>query len=137
MQSIYSLRRTCRKLNSVYNELINGKLCLCLDSTKVHLIEGPKSKFSGGAYPRNPVVWHMLFTQIHTCPSPPSPPNYPYNLILLPFGQKAERNPEKQHFKLVISNDASLSGNSFLIVVLHRLTSSKSRRSLLPVTVDV
>jgi len=41
-----------------------------------------------------------------------------------------------QHFKLVISNDASLSGNSFPIVASHGLAGSKSGQSLLPVTID-
>ena len=36
-----------------------------------------------------------------------------------------------QHFKPVVSNDASLSGNSFLIVASHGLPDSKSGRSLL------
>ena len=40
-------------------------------------------------------------------------------------------------FKLVISNDMSLTRNSFLIVVSHGLAGSKSRRSSLPVTFDV
>ena len=42
-----------------------------------------------------------------------------------------------QHFKPVISNDASLSGNSFPVVASHRLAGSKSGWSSLSVTVDV
>jgi len=39
-----------------------------------------------------------------------------------------------QHFKPVISNDASLSGSLVPIVVSHRLAGSKCGRSSLPVT---
>jgi len=41
-----------------------------------------------------------------------------------------------QHFKPVISNGVSLSGNSVPFVASHGLADSKSGRSLLPVTVD-
>ena len=36
------------------------------------------------------IYWFYIGVQIHTCP--PSP-NNPYNLICIPLGQKAERNP--------------------------------------------
>ena len=42
-----------------------------------------------------------------------------------------------QHFKPVISNDASLSGNPFPIVASHGLAGSKTGQSSLPVTIDV
>ena len=57
------------------------------DSTKLHLIKGSKSKFPGGACPRNLLVCHMLCTQIHTCP-----PYNPDDFIWPSLGQKAERN---------------------------------------------
>ena len=41
-----------------------------------------------------------------------------------------------QHFKPIISNDASLFGKLFPIVASHGLAGSKSGRSSLPVTVD-
>ena len=50
------------------------------DSTKLHLIKGPKTKFPGGAYPQTPLASHMLCTQICTC----LPPHNLYNLTLSP-----------------------------------------------------
>ena len=79
-----------------FNDTITGELCLCKtapDSTKLCLSKGPKSKFPRGSMPRTPLVRHMLCTRICACP-----PNNPYNLILLPLEQKAERNPDYPHY---------------------------------------
>ena len=57
------------------------------DSTKLRQKKGPKSKIPR---PRTPLVCHMLCTQIHTCPSPPSTT---HTISFCPLGQKAERNP--------------------------------------------
>ena len=47
-----------------------------------------KIKIPRGTCPRTPLVWHMLCTQIHTCP-----PYSPDDVIWPSLGQKAERNP--------------------------------------------
>ena len=67
-------------------------LCSCEnspDSTILHLI---KSKFPGGACLQTPLVCHMFCTWYIL-----APPRNPYNLILSPLGQKAERNPGGCH----------------------------------------
>ena len=74
-------------LHSNANDTINGELCLCKkvpDFTKLCLIKGQKTKFP---VPGPPSLPHALHTNTYLIP------NNPYNLILPPLGQKAERNP--------------------------------------------
>ena len=63
---------------------------LIADSTKLRLIKGPKSKFPRGSMPLDPPSLPHACTWICACH-----PKNPYNLILSPLGQKAERNPGK------------------------------------------
>ena len=58
-----------------------GKLCLCKNSPRFYQIASNKR---WGSMPLDPLVCHMLCTQICACP-----PNNPYNLILPPtLGKK-------------------------------------------------
>ena len=82
--SILHVNQNCKS----FNDTINGELCLCENSPRFHLIASNKRskiKISPGEHAPGPP--HALHTNTYL------PPNKPYNLILPPLGQKAERNP--------------------------------------------
>ena len=86
-----------------------------------------KIKISQGCMPPDfPSLPHALHTNMYL----PPPPNYPYNLILHPLGQKAERKPA--HYQ-DFSRNSPLKVGDVLVVAL-RANLDDLRQNLITIT---